>query len=59
MAAEIIAEDIYRLSKVNRGNKGLDSYGLVGENNRTVQVKAWPSTLFYIVIARSSSTKQS
>lgn len=41
MAAEIIAEDIFKMTKVKRGSKTIDGYRFSGETRRTVQVKAW------------------
>lgn len=41
MAAEIIAEEEYGMTKAKRGQKDVDGSWLVEENNRTVQVKAW------------------
>lgn len=41
MAAEIIAEDVFKMTKVKRGSKTIDGYRFSGETRRTVQVKAW------------------
>ncbi|MET4073626.1 hypothetical protein [Hymenobacter sp. UYCo722] len=41
MAAEVIAEEEYGMTKAKRGQKDVDGSWLVEENNRTVQVKAW------------------
>ena len=41
MAAEIIAEEEYGMTKAKRGQKDVDGKWMVEGNNRTVQVKAW------------------
>ncbi len=41
MAAEIIAEDIFGMTKASRGKKDIDGLWKTGEETRTVQVKAW------------------
>jgi hypothetical protein len=41
MAAEIIAEDIFKMTKMKRGSKAIDGYWFSDEARRTVQVKAW------------------
>ena len=41
MAAEIIAEDAFGMTKVSRGSKDIDGYWSRGNEPRTVQVKAW------------------
>lgn len=41
MAGEIIAEDMYHMTKMSRGSKGIDGTWLCGTDKRTVQVKAW------------------
>ena len=41
MAAEIIAEDVFGMTKVSRGTKDIDGYMMFDESRHTVQVKAW------------------
>ena len=41
MAAEIIAEEEYGMTKAKRGQKDVDGKWMVEGNDRTVQVKAW------------------
>ena len=41
MAAEIIAEEEYGMTKAKRGQKDVDGTWFVGDAQRTVQVKAW------------------
>ena len=41
MIAEIIAEEEYGMKKTKRGTKDVDGTWFVGDNQRTVQVKAW------------------
>src|SRR5436190_960968 len=41
MAAEIIAEDVYAMRRVQRGNRTIDGTWWEGADQRTVQVKAW------------------
>lgn len=41
MAAEIIAEDVFGMTKVSRGTKDIDGYIMLDESKHTVQVKAW------------------
>ena len=41
MAAEIIAEDVFGMTKVSRGTKDIDGYIVLDELRHTVQVKAW------------------
>lgn len=41
MVAEIIAEEEYGMTKARRGAKDIDGTWFVGENQRTVQVKAF------------------
>lgn len=41
MAAEIIAEDIFRMEKWSRGSKSIDGLWTKDNLGRTVQVKAW------------------
>lgn len=41
MAGEIIAEDVFGMRKTSRGKKAVDGYWKCGDQERTVQVKAW------------------
>jgi hypothetical protein len=41
MAAEIIAEEDFGMTKVHRGKKGIDGRWIYEGSDRTVQVKAW------------------
>ncbi len=41
MAAEIIAEEVFRMTKTLRGSKGIDGRWLRDGSDRSVQVKAW------------------
>jgi hypothetical protein len=41
MAAEIIAEDKFEMTKAERGTQTIDGYWFSGLTRRTVQVKAW------------------
>jgi hypothetical protein len=41
MAAEIIAEDVFGMTKASRGSRDVDGSWMRGDVNRTVQVKAW------------------
>src|SRR5687767_209084 len=41
MAAEVIAEDVFGMTKVPRGSRDIDGTWMKDEQNRTVQVKAW------------------
>ncbi len=41
MAAEIIAEEEFGMTKAPRGSKAIDGTWFVGDAKRTVQVKAW------------------
>ncbi|MGP8154032.1 MAG: DUF6998 domain-containing protein [Smithella sp.] len=41
MAAEIIAEDIFKMTKAKRGKKTVDGYWSSDKTQRTVQVKVW------------------
>ncbi len=41
MVAEIIAEEEYGMKKTKRGTKDVDGFWFKGDNQRTVQVKAW------------------
>jgi len=41
MAAEIIVEDYFKMTKTTRGKKDIDGYWFSDSAKRTVQVKAW------------------
>jgi hypothetical protein len=41
MAAEIIAEDIFKMTRTKRGSETIDGYWFSGEARRTLQVKSW------------------
>jgi hypothetical protein len=41
MAAEIVAEDVFGMTKASRGTKDIDGFWMVGQDMHTVQVKAW------------------
>ena len=41
MAAEVIAEDVFGMTKVPRGTRDIDGAWMRNGSNRTVQVKAW------------------
>jgi hypothetical protein len=41
MAAEVIAEEVYRMKKTPRGSRDVDGHWYVDGNEQKVQVKAW------------------